>query len=173
MRKVDIAHDRQTVPEALEQLVKEIKSARHDGERILLVVHGFGASGTGGAIKASLVAELPGLARAYGFKSYSDQDRIPHQADLEFPRLNPGSTLLVFDKRGVDRESKSGFRPNFRNLRSRVKVGVARPAPPKPVERCPHTKRQLVSRGPLGSNYKCRRCGKTFLVPPGGDASQG
>ena len=173
MRKVDIAHDRQNVAEALEQLTREIRSARRDGERILLVVHGFGASGSGGAIKASLVAELPGLETTYGFKAYSDKDRIPKQPDLEFPRLNPGSTLLVFDRRGLDRESKSDFRPNFRNLRSRVKVGAARPAPSKPVERCPHTKRQLVSRGPLGSNYKCRRCGKTFLVPPGGDASPG
>src|SRR4029077_16641903 len=50
VRKVDIAHDRQTVPEAVEQLVEEIKAARRDGERILLVVHGFGASGAGGAI---------------------------------------------------------------------------------------------------------------------------
>ena len=173
MRKVDIAHDGQNVSEALEQLVTEIRSARRDGERILLLVHGFGASGTGGAIKASLVAELPGLARTYGFKAYSDQDRIPKQADLEFPRLNPGSTLLVFGRLGPDRESKSDFRPNFRNLRSRVKVRVARSAAPKPMERCLHTKRQLISRGPLGSNYKCRRCGKTFLVPPGVDASQG
>ena len=173
MRKVDIAHDRQNVSEALEQLVKEIKSARRDGERMLLVVHGFGASGAGGAIKASLVGELPGLATTYGFRAYSDKDRIPQQTDLEFPRPNPGSTLLVFDRRGLDRESKPDFRPNFRNLRSRIKVGVARPALPKPLERCPHTKRQLISRGPLGSNYKCRRCGKTFLVPPGGDASRG
>ncbi len=173
MRKVDISHDRQNVPEALEQLVKEIKSARRDGERILLVIHGFGASGAGGAIKASLVAEFPGLARTHGFKAYSDKDRIPQQADLEFPRLNPGSTLLVFGRLGLDRESKSDFRPNFRNLRSRVTVRVARPAPPKGVERCLHTKTQLISRGPLGTNYKCRRCGKAFLVPPGGDASRG
>ena len=165
VRKIDIAHDRQTVPEALEQLVKEIRSARRDGERILLVVHGYGASGAGGAIKTGLLAELPGLARTYSFKVYSDKDRLPQEADLEFPRLNQGSTLLVFGRRGLDRESKPDFRPNFRNLRSRVKVGAARPAPAKPVERCPHTKRQLVSRGPLGSTYKCRRCGKTFLVP--------
>jgi hypothetical protein len=173
VRKVDIAHEGQNVPEALEQLVKEIKSAQRDRERILLVVHGFGASGAGGAIKASLVAELPGLARTYGFKAYSDKDRIPQQADLEFPRLNPGSTLLVFGRLGLDRESKSDFRSNFRNLRSRVKVRSARPAPLKPVERCLHTKRQLISGGPLGSSYKCRRCGKTFLVPPGDNASQG
>ena len=173
MRKVDIAHNHQKVAEALEQLVTEIETARRDGERFLLVVHGFGASGTGGAIKANLAAELPRLATTYGFKAYTDNDRTPKQADLEFPRLNPGSTLLVFDRHGLDRGSKSDFRPNFRNLRSRVKVGQARPAPSKPVERCPHTKRQLVSRGPLGRNYKCRRCGKTFVVPPGSDASRG
>src|SRR4029077_20832237 len=108
----------------MEQLVKEIRSARRDGERILLVVHGFGRSGTGGAIKASLQAELPGLARSYGFKAYSDKDRIPQQTDLELPRLNSGSTLLVFGRLGLDRDSKSDFRPNFRNLRSRVKVRV-------------------------------------------------
>lgn len=172
MRKADIAHDGQTVTEALEQLVKEIRSARRDGERTLLVVHGFGASGTGGAIKASLVTELPQLAATYGFKAYGDKDRMPKQGDLELPRLNPGSTLLVFDRRGLDRESKPEFRPNFRNLRSRVKLGMPRAAPIKPIERCAHTKRQLVSRGPLGSKYKCRRCGKTFLLPPGGDASR-
>jgi hypothetical protein len=173
VRKVDIAHDRQNVPEALEQLIKEIRSARRDGERSLLVVHGFGASGAGGAIKASLLAVLPRLARTYAFKAYSDKDRIPQQTDLELPRLNAGSTLLLFGRVGLDRESKPDFRPNFRNLRSRITVGVARPAPPKPVERCSHTKRQLISRGPLGSNYKCRRCGRTFIVPHGSDAPQG
>ncbi|HXC76560.1 MAG TPA: hypothetical protein VNU19_05865 [Candidatus Acidoferrum sp.] len=173
MRKVDIAHAGQTVPEALDQLVKEIKAARRDGEQTLLVVHGFGASGAGGAIKASLVTELPRLARMYGFKSYSDKDNIPPPGDLNLPRPNPGSTALVFGRLGLDRESKSDFRPNFRNFRSRVKVRVVRPAPPKPLDRCPHTKRQLISRGALGSNYKCRRCGKSFLVPPGSNGSQG
>lgn len=170
MRKVDIAHDGQTVLEALDQLVKEIRAARRDSERILLVVHGFGKSGVGGAIKTSLVTELPRLAGTYGFKAYSDKDRIPRQEDLALPRLNSGSTLLVFGRLGVDRDSKSDFRPNFRNLRSRVKVRVAKPASPKAADRCPHTKAQLISRGPLGSNYKCRRCGKVFLVPPTGNA---
>ena len=173
MRKIDIAHDGQTVSEAIEQLVKEIKSARRHGERILLVVHGFGASGAGGAIKANLATELPGLARAYGFKAYSDRDRIPRQGGLDLPRLNSGSTVIIFGTVGLDRESKSDFRPNFRNLRSRVKVRVAAPSSPKAADRCAHIKRQLVSRGPLGSNYKCRRCGKTFLVPAGGSTSQG
>src|SRR6185437_11436005 len=104
VRKVDIAHDGQTVPEALEQLIKEVKASRRDGERILLVVHGFGASGSGGAIKASLAIELPRLAKTYGFKAYSDKDRLPRQADLDLPRLNPGSTVLVFGPVGLDRE---------------------------------------------------------------------
>ena len=148
MRKVDIAHDGQNVPEALQQLIKEIRSARRDGERSLLVVHGFGASGAGGAIKASLVAELPGLARTFGFKAYSDKDRIPQQTDLELPRLNAGSTLLVFSRVGLDRESKPDFRPNFRNLRSRITVRVARPAPQSPWKVLAHQKEQLIARSP-------------------------
>jgi hypothetical protein len=157
----------------MEQLMKEIKSAHRDGEQLLLIVHGFGASGAGGAIKANLATELPGLARTYGFKAYTDKDRIPRQPSLEAIRLNPGSTLIVFGATGLDRESKSDFRPNFRNLRSRVKVRVAGPASPKVADRCPHIKRQLVSRGPFGCNYKCRRCGKTFLLPDSGNTSQG
>jgi hypothetical protein len=168
MRKCDIAHSGQTVWEAMKQLKNEIESARRDGERLLLIVHGFGASGTGGAIKANLEAELPGLARAYGFKAYSDKDHIPRQQDLELPRLNPGSTLIVFKGTGQDGKSNLDFRPNFRNLRSRVKVRVVPPASQKAVERCAHAKRQFVSRGPLGDNYKCRRCGKIFLVPVAG-----
>ena len=70
VRKVDIAHSGQTVVEAMEQLKVEVKKARRDRETVLLVVHGFGASGVGGAIKAALSTELPRLARQHGFKTY-------------------------------------------------------------------------------------------------------
>lgn len=168
MRKIDIAHSGQTVSEAMDQLKNEIKTARRDGEQHLLIVHGFGASGTGGAIKTNLATELPGLARTYGFKAYSDQDRIPRQPDFQVPRLNPGSTLIIFTGVRQAGQSNPDFRPNFRNLRSRVKARPAAKPTPGPIERCLHTKRQLTSRGPLGDNYKCRRCGKTLLVPVSG-----
>ena len=126
MRKVDIAHSGQTVSQALEQLTAEIKTARRTREHVLLVVHGFGASGTGGAIKAAVATELPRLARSYGFKSYgyADRDRIPRHEDIEARVLNPGTTLLIFREVGLDREASKEFRPNFRSFRSKVRVRV-------------------------------------------------
>jgi hypothetical protein len=123
MRKVDIAHSGQTVSEALEQLVAAIKQAQRTGDDALLVVHGFGASGVGGAIKDAVVAELPRLERAYGFKSYSAEPgsaRIPRELNFDPRRLSRGSSLLVFRKQRVDKDSDREFRPNYRNLR-RVK----------------------------------------------------
>lgn len=124
MRKVDISHSGQTVSEAIEQLISEIKAAHRGGDRVLLVVHGFGASGVGGAIKEAMVKELPGLARRYGFKTYghSDKDRLSRQQNINARFLNPGSTLLIFPEVGLDREAKRDFRPNFRNLRSKVRT---------------------------------------------------
>ena len=170
MLKVDIAHSGQTVAEAMEQLKAEVKNARRGRETVVLVVHGFGASGVGGAIKAALSTELPRLARQYGFKAYgyADKDRIPREHDLDRRSLNPGSTLLIFREAHPDKESKQDFRPNFRTLRSTVRVRVRALAPTQVAERCQHVERQLVSRGPGGSRYKCRHCGKTFVVPSQG-----
>jgi hypothetical protein len=125
MRKVDISHSGQTVSEAMEQLIDEIRAAHRGSDRILLVVHGFGASGVGGAIKAAMATELPGLARRYGFKAYghSDKDRLSRQHSIDPRILNPGSTLLIFPEVGLDREAKPDFRPNFRNLRSKIRRG--------------------------------------------------
>lgn len=154
----------------MEQLIGEIKNAHGGGDRVLLVVHGFGASGVGGAIKEALATELPGLARRYGFKAYghADKDRLSRQQNIDARGLNAGSTLLVFPEAGVDRESKPDFRPNFRNLRSKVRVPLHPFASGQVAEGCRHGKRQLMSRGPGGSRYRCRLCGRTFLVPSQG-----
>jgi hypothetical protein len=170
MRKVDIAHSGQTVPEAIEQLRDEIKHAHRAGDRTLLVVHGFGASGVGGAIKAAMAAELPRLARTYAFKAYghADRGRMPREQAVDARGLNPGSTLLVFREVGREDRSERDFRPNFRNLRSKVRVASRASASSQLVAGCRHLKRQLVSRGPEGRSYKCRLCGKTFLVPSQG-----
>jgi hypothetical protein len=170
VRKVDIAHSGQTVSEAVDQLKAEIKGARRGRETVLLVVHGFGASGMGGAIKAALSTELPRLARQYGFKAYgyADKDRIPREQDIDARSLNPGTTLLILREVESNKESKQDFRPNFRNLRPKVRVRVRALAPTQLAERCQHLERQLVSRGPGGSSYKCRLCGTTFVVPSQG-----
>jgi len=128
VRKVDIAHSGQTVVEAMERLRVEVKKARRDREIVLLVVHGFGASGVGGAIKAALSTELPGLAGRYGFKAYgyADKSRIPREQNVEARSLNQGSTLLIFREAQHSKDSTQDFRPNFRNLRSKVRVRARR-----------------------------------------------
>jgi hypothetical protein len=128
VRKVDIAHSGQTVVEAIEQLKVEVKNARRDRETVVLVVHGFGASGVGGAIKAAFLAELPGLARQYGLKAYGDADkeRIPREQNVYARGLNPGSTLLMFRVAQSAKDPTQDFRPNFRNLRSKVRARARR-----------------------------------------------
>jgi hypothetical protein len=164
VRKIDIAHSGQTVSEAMEQLEAEVKNARRGRESVLLVIHGFGASGVGGAIKTALDNELPRLARLYGFKAYgyADKQRLPRRHDVDSRSLNPGSTVLVFRLVQSEKDPSQEFRPNFRTLRSKVRVRVRAHAP---AEDCQHVKGQVVSRGPSGSSYKCRLCGKTFVVP--------
>jgi hypothetical protein len=128
VRRVDIAHSGQIVVEAMEQLKVEVKNARRDRETVLLVVHGFGASGVGGAIKAALSAELPRLARQHGFKAYgyADKDRIPREQNVHARSLNQGSTLLIFREAQPAKDSTQDFRPNFRNLRAKVRVRARR-----------------------------------------------
>jgi hypothetical protein len=164
-RKVDIAHSRQTVPEAIEQLRVEIRNAQRAGEDALLVVHGYGASGVGGEIKAALATELPRLARLFNFRAYrhADVERVPESLYAHRRSLNLGSTLLVFRQIHRDRESRQDFRPSFRTLRSRVIVRAAGSG--AEPETCRHVKRQLMFRGADGSTYECRQCGKTFLMP--------
>ena len=128
MRKVDIAHSGQTVVEAMEQLKVEVKNARRHRETIVLVVHGFGKSGVGGGIKEALSMELPGLARRYGFKAYgyADKDRIPREQNVDARSLSQGSTVLIFREAQSAKDSTQDFRPNFRNLRSKVRVRARR-----------------------------------------------
>lgn len=137
MRKVDIAHSGQTVPEAIELLRSAVKSARQAGEDALLVIHGYGKSGVGGAIRAELESELPRLRRLFGIKVLrdSDRDRLPEWLHIRKQDLNSGSTLLVFRQVKRDKESDAEFRPNFREFRKRVKVGGSAPRPSPRGER--------------------------------------
>ena len=165
MRKVDIAHSGQSASEAIAQLVGAIKAAERDGEEALLVVHGFGASGVGGIIKEAVVAELPRLARTYRFKVYGDADkaRVPPELHFERRSINQGTALLVFRKSATDKEGAQHFRPNFRNLK-KVRLSAPALASGQKPGACRHVDRQLLSNGPSGSTYRCRTCGRTFLL---------
>ena len=80
----------------------------------------------GGAIKAALSIELPRLARQYAFRAYgyAERDHIPKESTVDPRSLSPGSTALVFREAKPARESMQDFRPNFRNLRSKVRVRI-------------------------------------------------
>ena len=127
------------------------------------MVHGFGASGVGGAIKEEMAAELPRLAKAYRFKVYGvgDKARIPRELKFDPRGLSQGSSLVVFRKAHPDKERE--FRPNYRNLK-RVKVAPPPGVAGQKLSGCRHIDRQLLTRGPSGNTYKCRTCGRTFLV---------
>jgi hypothetical protein len=75
-----------------------------------------------------LSTELPRLARQHGFRAYSyaDKDRIPREQNVDARSLNQGSTLLIFREAQPAKDSTQDFRPNFRNLRSKVRVRARR-----------------------------------------------
>ena len=112
------------------QLTAEIRRAQLAGEDALLVVHGYGASGVGGAIKEAVTVELPGLADRYRFRIYrqGERDRLPESLQGVARGLSPGSTLLVFPPAKRDKQPAQDFRPNFRTLRKRVIVRRRRKA---------------------------------------------
>ena len=53
-REINIKEGMPTVPEATKTLRNELVLARQQGLAALKVIHGYGSSGTGGAIKAGL-----------------------------------------------------------------------------------------------------------------------
>lgn len=57
-RRVDLEHDRPTVAEALRRLELRLDTARAGGGGSLRVIHGWGSSGKGGAIRDAVRARL-------------------------------------------------------------------------------------------------------------------
>ena len=51
IRTANIKENLPTVDEALAALRNELMSARHQGIKVVKIVHGYGSSGKGGAIK--------------------------------------------------------------------------------------------------------------------------
>ena len=58
IKVVNIKGDRPTVEDARRRLIDEIRAAKAGGVRVLKVVHGYGSSGRGGALRAALRKSL-------------------------------------------------------------------------------------------------------------------
>ena len=110
VRTLDLGHAGPTVTEARERLKDAVLVAGNRGDKVLVVVHGYGSSGVGGRI-ASLVrseaAKSLSAGHLLGWVAGEDlggsskrvrdlERRLPALVGIEvWKRNNPGITLLV------------------------------------------------------------------------------
>jgi hypothetical protein len=109
-RVVNLEKGMPLVPRALERLDGEMRSGSGQGLKVLTLIHGYGSSGTGGAIKAAVLHQLQ-FFRLQGrikeiipgeeFEGRSGRGRqllrrFPFLADhRDLNRANPGITLII------------------------------------------------------------------------------
>lgn len=109
-REVNLERGLPPVAQALDRLDKEIALAALLGIRVLTLIHGYGSSGEGGAIKAAVLRRLEFLRHTgrvrevvpgEGFENRSSRGRqllrrFPFlSAHRDLNRANPGITLIV------------------------------------------------------------------------------
>jgi len=109
VRTINLKAGLPTVDEALARLDRELVASRARGTRVLRVIHGWGSSGVGGAIRTAVRHHLKGavrsriVRRAVDCDTYSDVSdqgrallaRYPAlRAELRTDRRNPGVTLV-------------------------------------------------------------------------------
>jgi DNA-nicking Smr family endonuclease len=98
------------VRQALERLELELQAGRRQGVKVLTLIHGYGSSGTGGAIKTAVQRQLQflrhqGLVKEVipgeEFEGRSGRGRqllrrLPFLSEhRDLNRANPGITLVV------------------------------------------------------------------------------
>lgn len=107
-RAVNLEEGRPTVAEALERLEREIGRARREGVHLLKVIHGYGSTGVGGAIKRGVHRRLASLKR-----------------DGRIKEFVPGEEWGVFHagtRRIVEECGDPGPDPDFRNQNEGVTI---------------------------------------------------
>ncbi len=97
------------VEDALGKLDREIAAAKMKQIRLIRVIHGWGSSGSGGAIKMAVAAHLQGLLRQRTIRSFTPGDGYSDytnagrdllsaypslRASLRTDRENPGITFV-------------------------------------------------------------------------------
>jgi hypothetical protein len=110
VKRIDLGHAGLTVNEAHQRLSDAINVASYKGEDVLVVVHGYGSSGTGGRILSMVRSEANRALRAGGLTGWiAGEDlggrsrrarelvrRLPALADIDvWQRENPGITVLI------------------------------------------------------------------------------
>ena len=70
LKLVNLESGMPTVPLALSRLQDALRSARREGCAALKVIHGYGSSGAGGAIRTAVQADLMQRARAGEIRAF-------------------------------------------------------------------------------------------------------
>ena len=111
LRTVNLELGKPTVEQAIVKLNQAVFSAKATGTRVIKLIHGYGSSGKGGAIRTRVHLELEakkteGVIREYvpgdGFSPFSPAGRkalsmMPElSADRDYVRSNKGITLILF-----------------------------------------------------------------------------
>jgi hypothetical protein len=110
MKTVNLETGMPTVPAALARLEEALRGARKEQFAVLKIIHGYGSSGAGGALRQSLQAELAQQAHRGEVRAFiaGEDWRISHQEawellsacpelrkDLDLGRGNKGISLVV------------------------------------------------------------------------------
>jgi Smr domain-containing protein len=110
LKIVNIEAGMPSVEEARQSLLAEVKQARHSGIKALKIIHGYGSTGKGGALRGALRASLlrrkkEGLVTRVIFGEkwsvFEDDTRyaIEHCPDLrndrDLNRSNEGITIAI------------------------------------------------------------------------------
>ena len=105
---VNIKKDKPDCEYAIFLAEKEIEYSKKEGKDILILIHGYGASGVGGAIKKELHIKLNELVNKGKIKSYFPGEcfslnnlevekickKYPNLLVDQFLNLNPGVTII-------------------------------------------------------------------------------
>lgn len=106
---LNLEHGKPIVADALERLDREIAAARMKQVRLIRVIHGWGSSGSGGAIKAAVQVHLQSLVRKGSIRAFTPGDAYSDhynsgrhllsaypslRASLRTDRENPGITFV-------------------------------------------------------------------------------
>ena len=109
-RVVNLERGRPLVRQALDRLDAAIVTANLQGVKVLTLIHGYGSSGAGGAIKEAVRQQLPFLLLQGRIKEIVDSEafegrstrgkqllrRFPFLAGhRDLNRANPGITLVI------------------------------------------------------------------------------
>lgn len=107
-RVIDLEKGMPLVHEALERLEREMQSAHADGVKLLVLIHGYGSSGEGGAIKEAVRQTLQSCLQSNKLSELLPGEECGKRTGRvknlvrRFPsakeylqRANPGITLVI------------------------------------------------------------------------------